>query len=97
METRVAIVLLCAALAANLPFVLNKVAGVWTVRNKHVGWCLLELGVLYLAVGGLAYGLESQVSPVHVQKWQFYVTTLALFLVLAFPGFITRFFWHRRN
>ena len=50
-----------------------------------------------LAVGGLAYGLESQVSPVHVQKWQFYVTTLALFLVLAFPGFIARFFWRRRN
>ena len=59
METRVAIVLLCAALAANLPFVLSKVAGVWSVSNKHVGWCLLELGVLYLAVGGLAYGLES--------------------------------------
>ena len=55
METRMAIVLLCAALAANLPFILNKVAGVWAVPRKHVGWCLLELGVLYFAVGGLAY------------------------------------------
>lgn len=70
METRMAIVLLCAALAANLPFILNKVAGVWAVPRKHVGWCLLELGVLYFAVGGLAYLLESQVSSVHVQKWQ---------------------------
>jgi hypothetical protein len=97
METRMAIVLLCAALAANLPFILNKVAGVWAVPRKHVGWCLLELGVLYCAVGGLAYLLESQVSPVHVQKWQFYVTTFSLFLVLAFPGFIARFFWKRRR
>ena len=96
METRMAIVLLCTALAANLPFILNKVAGVWAVPRKHVGWCLLELGVLYFAVGGLAYLLESQVSPVHVQKWQFYVTTFSLFLVLAFPGFIARFFWKRR-
>ena len=86
-----------AALAANLPFILNKVAGVWAVPRKHVGWCLLELGVLYFAVGGLAYLLESQVSPVHVQKWQFYVTTFSLFLVLAFPGFIARFFWKRRR
>ena len=61
-------------------------------------------GALYLQgfsgtpgqAGGLAYLLESQVSPVHVQKWQFYVTTFSLFLVLAFPGFIARFFWKRR-
>ena len=53
--------------------------------------------MLYCAVGGLAYLLESQVSPVHVQKWQFYVTTFSLFLVLAFPGFIARFFWKRRR
>ena len=89
METRMAIVLLCAALAANLPFILNKVAGVGPCR-KHVGWCLLELGVLYFAVGGLAYLLESQVSPVHVQSGSFMSPRFAV-SGAGVSGFIARF------
>ncbi|MOA59103.1 hypothetical protein D3C78_1836410 [compost metagenome] len=52
---------------------------------------------LYLLLGVLAQLLEGRYSPVHVQKWQFYVTTLALFLVFAFPGFIGRYFWKKRG
>ncbi|MNU06096.1 hypothetical protein D3C72_2511570 [compost metagenome] len=52
---------------------------------------------LYLLLGVLAQLLEGRHSPVHVQKWQFYVTTLALFLVFAFPGFIGRYFWKKRG
>lgn len=88
--------LVLAFVAANLPFVLPRVAGVIAVRNKHFGWQLLELVLLYLLVGGLARVLEGRLMPVQAQNWQFYVTTFALFLVFAFPGFVARYFWRRR-
>jgi hypothetical protein len=53
--------------------------------------------VLYLLVGVFARVLESRQMPVHSQDWQFYVSTLALFLVFAFPGFVLRQFWKQRS
>jgi hypothetical protein len=97
MEVSVIALLLLAFVAANLPFMSRRVAGIWRVANKHFGWQLLELVALYLLLGVLAQLLEGRHSPVHVQKWQFYVTTLALFLVFAFPGFIGRYFWKKRG
>ena len=97
MENSVVILLLLSFLAANLPFVSQRVAGIWRVSQKHFGWHLLELTALYLLLGLLSRVLEGRYSPVHVQKWQFYVSTLALFLVFAFPGFVGRYFWSRRG
>ena len=97
METSIAILLVLAFVAANLPFLTKRVAGVWSVTSKHFGWHLLELVVLYLLLGVLAYALESRHTSVHDQKWQFYVTTIALFLVFAFPGFVGRYFWKKRS
>ncbi|WP_434630205.1 DUF2818 family protein [Chromobacterium sp. CV08] len=95
MQSSIVILLLLAVAAANLPFATSRVAGVFKVARKHFGWQALELAVLFALVGGLARLLESRQMPVHEQHWQFYVTTLALFLVAAFPGFVYRYFWRK--
>lgn len=97
METSVIVLLLVAFVAANLPFVSNRVAGIKQVAKKHFGWHLAELLTLFLLLGLLARVLEGRLAPVHPQNWQFYVTTVALFLVFAFPGFVARYFWKRRS
>lgn len=97
METSVIVLLLTAFVAANLPFVSNRVAGFKRVANKHFGWHLLELVTLFLLLGALARWLEGRLAPVHVQNWQFYVTVAALFIVFAFPGFVARYFWRKRS
>ena len=95
METSVIVLLLTAFVAANLPFVSNRVAGFKRVANKHFGWHLLELVTLFLLLGLLARVLEGRLAPVHPQNWQFYVTTVALFLVFAFPGFVYKVLWKK--
>lgn len=83
--------------AANLPFLTEKVFLVWSrPEGKHFGWRLLELIVLYFAVGGLAYWLEGRMGPVHPKGWEFYAVTFSLFVVFAFPGFVYRYLWHSR-
>jgi hypothetical protein len=95
MDSSITILLVLAVVAANLPFASDRVAGFFKVARKHFGWHALELAVLFALVGGLARLLEAREMPVHEQHWQFYVTTLALFLVAAFPGFVYRYFWRR--
>ncbi|KZE32872.1 uncharacterized protein DUF2818 [Crenobacter luteus] len=98
MQASVAILLIVAVLAANLPFLTPRLAGVLKpAKRKHFGWHLLELAVLYALVGLFARLLEGRSAPVHAQNWQFYVTTLSLFLVFAFPGFVYRYFWTKRG
>jgi len=86
-----------AALAANLPFMLESILFVRKPASGHkaLGWRLLELVLLYFIVGGLGLWLESRYGPVHTQRWQFYVTTFALFVVAAYPGFVARYFWRK--
>jgi uncharacterized protein YjeT (DUF2065 family) len=57
---------------------------------------LIELLVFYFAVGGLALVLEGRVGQVAPQGWEFYAVTAALFLTLAFPGFVYRYLLRRR-
>ncbi|BEV72158.1 DUF2818 family protein [Paludibacterium sp. THUN1379] len=95
MQASVAVLLIVAVLAANLPFALPRIGGVVAVAHKHFGWRLLELVVLYLLVGLFARLLESRLMPVHEQNWQFYASTFALFVVFAFPGFVWRYFWRQ--
>ncbi|WP_147695388.1 DUF2818 family protein [Vogesella mureinivorans] len=97
METSVITLLVLAFIAANLPFATQRLAGIKKLANKHFGWHLLELVALYLLLGLLARVLEGRISPVHVQNWQFYVTTFSLFVVFAFPGFVARYFWSTRS
>lgn len=92
------ILLLVAFVGANLPFLSDKLFFVVTLKKKHAAYHLLELAVFYFLVGGLAYVLEKQGSlVVHPQEWEFYATTVCLFLVFAFPGFVIRYFWAGRK
>ncbi len=86
-----------AILAANLPFLSGRILFVKLPAHGHkaFGWCLLEWGLLYLLTGLFARLLESQRTPVHEQGWAFYVVTLSLFAVFAWPGFVWRYFWRK--
>ena len=85
-----------AFLAANLPWFSNRILYVIPLKSaeKNIGWCLLELGILYFVAGFIAYYAEfatfGQTAP---QGWEFYAVTGCLFLVLSFPGFVYKFLW----
>ncbi len=99
MNLNASILLLIALIAANLPFMLNRILFVVkpAVGRKHVAWRLLELVLLYFVVGGLGMLLESRLGDVQSQHWEFYAITAALFIVFAYPGFVYRYLWRRRG
>ncbi|WP_223879044.1 DUF2818 family protein [Chitinimonas arctica] len=86
-----------AALAANLPFMVERRLFIWPApaTGKALGWRLLELLLLYGVVGLLGIWLEGRLGPVHQQRWPFYASTFALFVVAAYPGFVLRFLWRK--
>ncbi len=90
------LVILVALVAANLPFVNNRWLAVWPRATEKVWWQhLAELLVLYGLVGGLGLALEQHQGQIYPQGWAFYATTGALFLTLAFPGFVWRYLMRR--
>lgn len=90
------ILLAIALIAANLPFVTERLLFIKLLdAGKHLGWHLLELIVFYFIVGGIAWLLERKAGEVHSQNWAFYAITASLFLVFAFPGFVYRYLWRR--
>ena len=97
MTTAMYVLLLVAVVLANSPFISQKWFGVVPLSRKHFGHHLLELAVSFALTGVLAYVFEAQAGPVHQKDWEFFVVTLALFVVFGFPGFVWRYFWHSRN
>jgi hypothetical protein len=93
------LLLLLAVLAANLPFFTRRILFVIQAKSgeKHLGWRLLEVVLLYFAVGGIARALESRAGEIYPQSWEFYAITFCLFLVLAYPGFVYRYLWQRHK
>lgn len=92
------LVILMALVAANLPFFNDRVMAVGPRRQpKTLWWRLLELLVCYGLVGAVGLGLEQSAGQIYPQGWEFYATTAALFLTLAFPGFTWRYLYHRRH
>lgn len=90
------LLLLVAVAGANLPFLNQRGFGVIPRRTpKTLGVHLLELFVCYLLVGGLGRALEKADGQIYPQGWEFYATTGALFLTLAFPGFVYRYLYKR--
>lgn len=90
----IAIFLLIAFIAANIPWVSERVFFIFTPKKGVKGpWIrLLEWLVLYFIVGLLALGLEQKLNGMHhLQSWEFYAVNLCLFLVFALPGFIYRY------
>ena len=57
---------------------------------------LLELVIFYFLAGGLGLLLENRPGQIAPQGWEFYAITGALFITLAFPGFIYRYLLKHR-
>lgn len=94
LSTAIIIFLFVAFIAANLPWISERLFGLIEVKpgKKPVWLCLLEWFILYLLIGMVALGIEKKfTSDIYSQGWEFYASTLCLFLVFALPGFIYRF------
>ncbi|HVE53787.1 MAG TPA: DUF2818 family protein [Ramlibacter sp.] len=92
------LVIVLAFVAANLPFLSQRLFGVLPLpRGKNLPIRLAELLVLYFAVGGIGLLLENRVGQVAPQRWEFYAITGTLFLTFAFPGFVWRYLYRPRH
>jgi len=81
--------------AANLPFLTQRLFFVWPLANKSLWLRLLELLIMYLVVGLVAFWFEHIEGRIHPQNWEFYAITGAMFLTFAFPGFVYRHLMRR--
>lgn len=92
------LVIVLALAAANLPFLTARLFGLVPLgRPKSLALRLLELVVLYFVVGGIGLLLERRAGQIAPQGWEFYAITFALFLTLAFPGFVWRYLFRPRD
>jgi Protein of unknown function (DUF2818) len=86
------LVVVLAFAGANLPFLSQRLLAIWPSKQGKTLWVrLFELLALYVLVGGVALGLEQAAGQIYPQRWEFYATTAALFVTLAFPGFVFRY------
>jgi hypothetical protein len=91
------LVLVAAFAAANLPFLSQRLFGVLALpRPKNLLVRLAELVALYFVVGGIGLFLENRAGQIAPQGWEFYAITGALFITLAFPGFVWRYLFRHR-
>lgn len=93
------LVIAAAFVAANLPFLTDRLlmAVVPLKAPKSLGVRLAELVGWYFLVGGLGLLLEQRAGQIARQGWEFYAITAALFLTLAFPGFVWRYLSRHRH
>lgn len=94
----VTFLIVLALLAANLPFLNDRLLAVVPLKfPKNLAIRLLELVALYFVVGGIGLLLEQRQGRIAPQGWEFYAITAALFLTLAFPGFVWRYLFKRHG
>ena len=85
------LVILVAVVAANLPFLSERLFIVGPRREpKHLAWRVLELAVLWALTLGIGLALEARIGQRQPQGWEFYAAFACMFLTLAFPGFVWR-------
>ena len=91
------LLILLAFVCANLPFVNQRLMTVVPLRApvKNLAWRVAELVVWYVIVIGIGMAMERALGQNQAQGWEFYAVTAALFLTLAFPGFVYRYLVHR--
>jgi Protein of unknown function (DUF2818) len=86
------LVIVAAVLAANLPFLSQRLLAVIPLASgKNLAIRLAELVFLYFVVGGAGLLLEKRLGQIAPQGWEFYAITGTLFVTLAFPGFVWRY------
>ena len=93
------VVLVVALLAANLPFLNDRLFGAIPLRSqpKSLAIRLAELVTMYFVAGGVGLLFERRAGQIVPQGWEFYAVTGALFIVLAFPGFTWRYLMKHRH
>lgn len=95
------LVLLLAAVLANLPFANERLFAFGPRRagadGKAVAWRLLELLLYTGLVIGIGRWLEARAGQTSPQGWQFYAVLACVMLTLAFPGFVWRYLRRRRG
>jgi hypothetical protein len=94
------LLILLAVVAANLPFINERLLAVISVKSFADGikpfWVrVFELLFWYGVIGLLGMLFERMIGNTFSQRWEFYVTALSLFVVLAFPGFVVRYLLKR--
>ena len=93
------LLILLAFIAANVPFLNNRVFAVWQPKRLLVPkafWLrAFELIALYLLIGAVGIAFERLIGNVFAQRWEFYAITFSLFVVMAFPGFVYRYLLRR--
>lgn len=91
------LVVVLALLAANLPFISNRLLLVYRLADpKNLAVRLAELVCWYFVVGGVALLLEQRLGQIAPQGWEFYAITGTLFITFAFPGFVFRYLFKHR-
>jgi hypothetical protein len=91
------LVLVVALVAANLPFVNERLLVVGPRRDpKGLAWRFLELVLLGAATIGLGFALEARIGQRQPQGWEFFAALGCMFLTFAFPGFVWRYLRRRR-
>jgi hypothetical protein len=92
------LVIVLALLAANLPFLSQRLLAVVPLpAGKNLAVRLAELVLLYFVVGGIGVLLEKRLGQIAPQGWEFYAITGTLFITLAFPGFVWRYLLKHRD
>ncbi len=93
MHNWVLLYILLAFVAANLPWLSNRLFFIRPVAGgKALQWYLVEWLVMYFIVGLIGMAIENSLDgSLHAQGWEFYVIALCMFAVFAIPGFIWRF------
>ena len=91
------LVVLLALLAANLPFISNRLLAVIALKApKNLATRMAELVFWYLVIGLLGLYLEQRAGQIAPQGWEFYAITGTLFITFAFPGFTYRYLFKHR-
>lgn len=90
------LLIVLACVAANLPFINERLFAVFTVKQFAKGIKpfyvrVFEFLVWYAVIGLIGMLFERMIGNPFNQGWEFYVTALSLFVVLAFPGFVIRY------
>jgi hypothetical protein len=93
------LLLILAFVAANLPFLFERIFFVIRPKTgaKNFAWRLLELVALFFVVGGIGLLLERNLGDIQHQGWEFYAVNASLFVVFAYPGFVYRYLWRHRG
>jgi hypothetical protein len=88
-----AYLLLCLVLA-SMPWLTNRLFMVKSLAHKSAWLRLIEWFVYAFIALAAGWGLEFQLTgTIQAQTWEFFTSTLFMFAIMAFPGFI----WHQQR